>query len=297
MKVNKKLKTGFVSSLLVVIMALGLTGCGLGGEGKDAGFKDTSAITVVSREEGSGTRGAFVELTGVEVKTAAGTKKDMTTEDAIIANKTDVVLTNVAGDPYAIGYISLGSLNDTVKALAVDGVVPGAETVKDGSYPIARPFNIATKGTPSDLAQDFIDFIMSQEGQTIAAESYVSVQDNAAGYQGPKPAGKLVVAGSSSVSPLMEKLIEAYQKVNTAADIELQVSDSTAGMTGVNEGTCDIGMSSRALKDSELAKLTPLTIAIDGICVIVNKANPLTNISGEALKAVYTGTTTTWNSL
>lgn len=297
MIVNKKLKTGFVSLLVVVSMALGLTGCGSAGEGKDAGFKDTSSITVVSREAGSGTRGAFVELTGVEVKTAEGTKKDLTTQEAVIANKTDVVLTNVAGDTYAIGYISLGSLNDTVKALAVDGVVPSAETVKDGSYPIARPFNIATKGTPSNLAKDFLDFIMSKEGQAIVAESYIPVLDNAAGYQGPKPAGKLVIAGSSSVSPLMEKLIEAYQKVNTAADIELQASDSTAGMTGVSEGTCDIGMSSRALKDSELAKLTPLTIAKDGISVIVNKANPLTNISREALKAIYTGTTTTWNSL
>ncbi|HWQ88629.1 MAG TPA: substrate-binding domain-containing protein [Desulfitobacteriaceae bacterium] len=297
MKANKKLKTGLISLLLAVVMVLGLVGCGTTGGGKDTGFKETSSISVVSREAGSGTRGAFIELTGVQVKNADGTKKDMTTANAIIANKTDVVLTNVAGDTYAIGYISLGSLNDTVKALSVDGVVPSTKSVKDKSYPLQRPFNIATKGTPSNLAQDFIDFIMSKEGQAVVAAGYVSVNDGTSSYQGQKPAGKLTVAGSSSVSPLMEKLIEAYQKVNTAADIELQTSDSTAGMTGAIAGTCDIGMASRDLTDSEKAILTPLSIAMDGICIIVNKTNPITNISREALKKIYTGETTTWGSL
>jgi phosphate transport system substrate-binding protein len=184
-----------------------------------------------------------------------------------------------------------------VKAVSINGVVAQAENVKNGTYKVSRPFNIATKGTPSILAQDFIDYIMSAEGQKIVANGYIAVIEKAAPFAGAKPAGKLVIAGSSSVSPVMEKLTEAYRLVNPGANIEIQTSDSTAGMTGANDGTCDIGMASRALKDSELKTLTPLTVAMDGIAIIVNKENPITDLTSEQVKAVYTGKTTTWNSL
>lgn len=252
-------------------------------------------ITVISREEGSGTRGAFIELFGVEEKDANGNKVDHTTEEALIANKTDVVITQVAASKSAIGYISLGSLNDTVKALKVDGVDATAENVSNGTYSIARPFNIATKGTPSEVAQDFIDFILSADGQRIVSDNnYIPVDANAATYAGTKPNGKIVVAGSSSVSPLMEKLQEAYLALNPNATIEIQTSDSTTGMQSTMSGICDIGMASRELKDSELAELTPIVIAKDGIAMIVNKENSLDSISSETVKEIYTGVITDW---
>lgn len=299
----KNKKTLFLTMLLAIVMVFGMVGCG-GAEPVEEGsqepvstFDATTDITVVSREEGSGTRGAFIELMGVEVKDDAGNKKDMTTEEAVIANKTDVVLTSVAGDPYAVGYISLGSLNDTVKALNIEGVEASAENIKNGTYAVARPFNIATKGTPNELTQDFISFIMSAEGQEVVSGSYIAVDEQAAAYAGTMPEGKLVVAGSSSVSPLMEKLIEAYMAVNAGATIELQTSDSTSGMTGAIDGTCDIGMASRGLKEGELAELTPLVIAMDGIAVIVNNENPTADMNKDQVKSIFIGETTTWDSL
>lgn len=291
---RRKTQKLVIGSILGVLLVFGLAGCGSKGAG---GFDSAREITVVSREAGSGTRGAFIELMGVEEKDANGNKTDHTAAGAVIANKTDVVMTNVAGDPYATGYISLGSLNDNVKAVSVDGVAASAENVKNGTYKVSRPFNIATKGQLTPLAQDFINYIMSAEGQKIAASGYIAVNDKAAPFTGAKPAGKLAIAGSSSVSPVMEKLTEAYRRVNPGANIEIQTSDSTAGMTGAIAGTCDIGMASRALKDSELKTLTPLTIAMDGIAVIVNKENPITDLTSEQVKAIYTGKTTTWNSL
>lgn len=264
------------------------------GAPENNGFDKNQAITVITREEGSGTRGAFVELTGVEEKDADGNKVDNTTDEAVVANQTEAVITQVKGDPAAIGYISLGSLNDTVKALQVDGTEATAENVKNGSYKVSRPFNIATKGEASGLAKDFIDFILSKEGQEVVSGGYIPVNDAAAPFAGTKPEGKIVVGGSSSVMPIMEKLQEAYLKVNPNATIELQQSDSTAGMTGAKDGTYDIGMASRELKDSELADLTPTQIALDGIAVIVNQANDLSDISTDAIKAIYTGDTTTW---
>jgi len=291
---RRKMQKAVISCILGVVLMLGLAGCG---SGSPSSFDSTREITVVSREAGSGTRGAFIELMGVEEKDANGNKADHTAAGAVIANKTDVVMTNVAGDPYAIGYISLGSLNDNVKAVSINSVAAKAENVKNGTYKVSRPFNIATKGKPSPLAQDFIDYIMSAEGQKIIAGGYIAVDEKAAAFAGAKPAGKLAIAGSSSVSPIMEKLTEAYRLVNPGANIEIQTSDSTAGMTGANAGTCDIGMASRDLKDSELKSLTPLTIAMDGIAVIVNKENPITDLTSEQVKAIYTGKTTTWNSL
>ena len=266
------------------------------GNGNTA-FNNGKDIVVVSREDGSGTRGAFIELFGIEQKNDDGTKKDLTTKEAIIAKQTDVMMTNIAGNPYAMGYISLGSLNDTVRALQIEGVTPTAENVKNGTYPIARPFNIATKDEVSALAEDFIGFILSAEGQEVVAGSYIAVDENAAAFGGSKPAGKIVVAGSSSVTPIMEKLKEAYLSINPNATIEIQMSDSSAGITGVIDGTCDIGMASRTLKDSELAQLTSTQIALDGIAVIVNHENSTTNLTKEQVKAIFTGETLTWSGI
>lgn len=254
----------------------------------------SGTITVVSREDGSGTRGAFVELMGVEVKAEDGSKTDMTTEEAVIANSTDVVMQNVASDPNAIGYISLGSLNETVKAVSVDGVAPSVETVADGSYKVARPFYIATKGEPGELAADFIAFILSAEGQAVVGESYIKVDDAAPAFEGALPEGKLVIAGSSSVTPVMEKLVEAYLALNDKATIEIQMSDSTAGMTGAIDGTCDIGMASRELKESEAAELNGTVIAMDGIAVVVNNDSDVQNLTSEQVRAIYTGEIEDW---
>ena len=240
---------------------------------------------------------AVINFDNIEEKGADGTKTDKTTNEAVIANKTDVMLTNVAGDEYGIGYVSLGSLSSSVKAVKVDGVEATAENVKNGTYKVARPFNIATKSDISDVAQDFIDYILSSEGQEIVSDGYIKINDDAQPYAGSKPAGKIVVAGSSSVSPVMEKLKEAYLKVNTNAEIELQTSDSTAGMTGAMEGTCDIGMASRELKDSESAALTATPIALDGIAVIVNPQNPTDDMSTEDIKDIFTGTKTMWSEI
>jgi phosphate transport system substrate-binding protein len=262
-------------------------------EGFDAGKE----ISVVSREDGSGTRGAFIELFKIENRTPDGGKKDLTTKDAIIANKTDVMMMNIANDPYAIGYISLGSLNASVKGLDIDGVKPTAANIKNGSYKISRPFNIATKGEPSGLTRDFITFILSRDGQAVVAKNYIPVKENASPYSGGRLSGKITVAGSSSVTPIMEKLKEAYVARNPDAVIEIQMSDSTAGMTGAINGACDIGMSSRELKDSEKAKLTDTAIAYDGIVVIVNNRNPLAGLGGEQVKAIFTGAETVWKRM
>lgn len=253
---------------------------------------NNQTISVVSREDGSGTRGAFIELFGIEVKGDDGTKKDTTTKDAVIANKTDVMLTNVANDPNAIGYISLGSLNDSVKALQIDGVIASAENVKNGTYPVARPFNIATKGDVDELTADFINFIMSKEGQDVVATSYIAIDENAPAFTSTNPAGNITVAGSSSVTPIMEKLKEAYLVINPDAEIEIQMTDSTAGLTSTMEGIAQIGMASRELKDNELAELNATAIAMDGIAVIVNNGNTLTGATSEQIKAIFTGETT-----
>ncbi|MFA9376470.1 MAG: substrate-binding domain-containing protein [Lachnotalea sp.] len=259
-------------------------------------FDMSNDITVVSREDGSGTRGAFIELLGVEEKDANGEKVDNTTEEASISNSTSVVMTTVAGDDYAIGYISLGSLNDTVKALKIDGSEPTVENIKDNSYKIARPFNIATNGEISVVAQDFIDYIMSADGQAVIEDNgYISVSD-AAAYAGSKPEGTIVVAGSSSVSPVMEKLKEAYLAINTNATIEIQTSDSTTGMTSAIDKICDIGMASRELKDSELeAGLTNTVIAMDGIAIVVNNNNSVDELSSYQVKSIYVGDALTWD--
>ena len=290
------------AALAVLFAACLLAGCegattpATDGTGAPA-FDTSQGITVVSREDGSGTRGAFVELFGILETGADGSKTDRTTEEAVIANKTDVMMTNVAGNPYAIGYISMGSLNDTVKALQIDGVDATTENVKNGSYTVARPFNLATNGEATGLAKDFIDFILSADGQAVIGHSYIAIDDSAPAYAGSKPEGRIVVAGSSSVTPVMELLKEAYIAVNPNATIEIQMSDSSAGMNGAIDGTCDIGMASRELKDSELETLTCIPIAIDGIAVIVNNENPLPGLTKEQVKAIFTGEVTEWSGV
>ena len=255
-------------------------------------------ITVVSREDGSGTRGAFIELMGVEEKDADGNKVDNTTESAKITNSTAVMLSTVAEDVNAIGYISLGSLNDTVTAVKIDGAEASAEAIEDGSYKVVRPFNIATTAEVSDAAADFISYIMSTEGQAVVADNgYIPVKDTEA-YAATDAEGKVVVAGSSSVTPVMEKLAESYQAVNDKVTIEVQQSDSTTGIQSAIDGLCDIGMASRELKDSELeAGLTPTVIAQDGIAIIVNNDSGITELTSEQVKDIYTGNITTWEEL
>ena len=263
-----------------------------------ADFDTEEDISVYSREDGSGTRGAFIELFGVEEKDANGEKIDNTTEDATITNNTSVMMTGVAGDDYAIGYVSVGSLNDTVKALKIDGVEPTVENIKSDSYKVYRPFNIATKGEVSEAAQDFIDYILSAEGQQIVSdEGYITVDDAAPAFAGGQASGSVTVAGSSSVSPVMEKLAEAYMKLNGNVKIEIQTSDSTTGMTSAMDGVCDIGMASRELKDTETAELTATVIAQDGIAVVVNNNNPIDNLTKDQVKSIYVGETTSWSEV
>jgi len=281
-----KKKIRFV--LTATMLALFITGCAT---------ENNNEIVVVSREEGSGTRGAFIELFGIEEKDANGNKVDNTTDEAIVVNSTSVVMTTVAGNKNSIGYISLGSLNDTVKAVKVDGVEPTVENIKNNTYKVFRPFNIATRDDISELAQDFISFILSSDGQKVVEEnSYIAASEKGP-YSSTKPSGKIVIAGSSSVTPLMEKLKEAYLKVNTNAEIEIQESDSTTGMKLAMEGTCDIGMASRELKESELKSLKPTVIAMDGLAVIVNKENPVSNLTSDQIKGIFKGEITSWNEV
>ncbi len=254
----------------------------------------TGPVIVVSREEGSGTRGAFVEIVGV----LDDNKNDMTTQTAIIQNGTDAVMTTVANTKEAVGYISLGSLNDTVKALKVDGAEATPENIKGGSYPIARPFNIATKGQPDALTQDFINYILSAEGQKIVAEDYITVDDAAPAYApGENLSGKIQVGGSTSVAPLVEKLAEAYSELNNGVTIDIQATGSSAGMTAAIDGVVQIGMASRELSDEEKGQLTPIVIANDGIAVIVNAENPTEDISLENVKKIFLGETLMWEDV
>lgn len=296
----------FIAMMATVAMVAGLAvGCGggsdaEGGEGGASGEFDPSMdITIVSREDGSGTRGAFIELFGIEEEQEDGEKVDMTTEAAQITNSTSVMLTTVAGDEYAIGYVSLGSLDDSVKAVKIDGAEATADNVKSGDYKVSRPFNIATKADLNNpTATDFIAFIMSEEGQAVVAEEGYIPLDGAEAYAGEAPAGKVVVGGSSSVSPVMEKLIEAYAKVNPEAEIELQTTDSTTGMENAIAGSYDIGMASREVKDEELAEgLEAQVIATDGIAVVVNNANPAEDLTSDQVKAIYTGEALTWDEV
>ena len=313
------MKKKVLAAVLMGAMVFSMAACGSGDSGSssdstttedsassdsssDSSSSDASApsgtISVLSREEGSGTRVAFVELFGVEEENADGEKVDNTTVDAQVTNSTAVMMTGVAQDPQAIGYISLGSLDDSVKALKVDGAEASAENVKNGTYKVSRPFNIVTGDSLSDVAQDFVDYILSSDGQAIVGEDYIPVDDAAEAYAGTSPEGSVVVAGSSSVSPVMEKLKEGYEAVNPNASIEIQASDSTTGVESTISGICDIGMASRELKDTETSEgVTGTQIAIDGIAIIVNNENSMTDITSDQVKQIYTGEVTNWEDL
>lgn len=292
------MKTRKIIGLMLagVLVMTSFAACG-GGNDADGGSANKS-VSVVSREDGSGTRGAFIELFGVEEKMADGTKVDNTSIDAEIANSTSIVLSTVAGNPNAIGYISLGSLNDSVKALKIDGTAPSVENIKNGTYKISRPFNIATKAEISPVAQDFINFILSADGQAVVEnKGYISAVEGQP-YVSSNLSGKVTVAGSSSVTPVMESLKEAYISLNPNVTIEVQQSDSTTGMTSTIEGICDIGMASRELKDSELDKgITPTVIALDGIAVIVNNENTINELPSDTVKKIFTGEITDWSQI
>ena len=285
----RKLKKAIIGVLASAMLMGAMTGCG------KAVCDD---ITVISREDGSGTRGAFIELFGIEEKDADGNKIDNTISTADITNSTSVMMTSVADDEAAIGYISLGSLDDSVKALEIDGAEATADNISNGSYKVSRPFNIATKGTPNEVTQDFINFILSEDGQKVVEDAGYISQGNAGAFKAAGVKGKINIAGSSSVTPVMEKLKEAYVAVNPDVQIEVQQSDSTTGMTSAAEGVCDIGMASRELKDSELsAGLTPTVIAIDGIAVVVNKNNDVDGLTNDQVKSIYTGSITKWSEV
>lgn len=301
-----KMKKFLAVAAAVSMVASLAVGCGSKADtttGSTASTDSASAwdssmdITVVSREDGSGTRGAFIELFGVEEKDASGEKVDNTTTDAQITNSTSVMMTTVAGDEYAIGYVSLGSLDDSVKALKIDGAEATAENVKSGDYKVSRPFNVLTKdGASNEVATDFLAFIMSTEGQAVVEDNgYIAVDDVTA-YAGTKPSGKCVVGGSSSVSPVMEKLVEAYKAVNTNAEIELQTTDSTTGVTSTQDGSYDIGMASRELKDDETG-VTATVIATDGIAVVVNNDSDVEELTSDQVKSIYTGEALTWDEV
>ncbi len=256
---------------------------------------DSTSIYVISREDGSGTRSAFTELLGIVDEN----ENDATIGSAEKVTSTSTVISTVAGNKLAIGYISLGSLGDSVKAVSVDGVAPSVENVKNGTYKIARPFNICYKeDTLSELASDFVKFILSKEGQNVINENgYIMVSENAESYTASGLTGKITLAGSTSVSPVMDKLADAYKTLNANVEIEIQQSGSGAGIESATEGACDIGMSSRELKDTELATLKSVKIADDGIAVIVNKENTVSNLTSEQIKNIYLGNLTDWSEI
>lgn len=289
MKLKKVVTLGLVAAVMM--------GLGFAAEKADAAPAG-GKIVVISREDGSGTRGAFIELVGVEQKNKEGKKIDMTTEDASITNSTAVMMTTVAGNKDAIGYISLGSLSDKVKAVRVDGAEATAANIKAGVYKVARPFNIVTKGEVSEIAKDFIAFILSKQGQAVISKAGYIGDDNAASYNANLKSGKIVVAGSSSVTPVMEKLKEAYKAVNAGANIEVQQSDSTTGVKSTLSGICDIGMASRELKQSEIdAGAKGTVIATDGIAVIVNNANPVSELTKAQIAGIFMGEITEWSAV
>lgn len=292
----KKLKKILAVCLVMVLMGSLLTACGSDdGEGTDASDKD---IHVTSREEGSGTRGAFIELFGIEQKDENGEKMDHTIDSAEVTNSTSVMMQTIAGDDDAIGYISLGSLNDTVKALKVDGVEATLDNVKSGDYKVSRPFNIVTKKDASEATKDFINYIMSEEGQAIVEEQGYVSQENTGAFKGKSVKGEVKISGSSSVTPLMQKLAEEYQKINKDVKVSVQQSDSTTGVTDATKGVSDIGMASRALTDDETAAgIESKAIALDGIAVIVNLNNTLDEITSDSVLKIYTGEITKWSEV
>lgn len=293
MKKSIRLKRMLSVAFATTMLLSSLTACSQDSTSSAEGSQTTGKISVVSREDGSGTRGAFVELLGIEDENG-----DAITPNAEISNSTSVVMSSVIGNPTAIGYISLGSLASSVKAIEIDGVEPSAETIADGTYKVARPFNLAVSGELSEVAQNFVDFVMSNEGQAIVQnEGYIKIE-GLSDFAGVAGSGKIVLAGSTSVSPVIEVIREAYLALNQEASIEIQQSGSSSGMTSAIEGVCDIGMASRELKDSEIAAgLTPIVMALDGIAVIVNTGNSNDGLTSEQVSGIYMGDITDWSEI
>ncbi|WP_251178044.1 substrate-binding domain-containing protein [Adlercreutzia agrestimuris] len=310
---NYQLLCSFARKALTLLFALCATGAALVSLGCAQTNLDTEPISVYSREDGSGTRSAFASLFGLET-TINDKTVDTITPTAVVTNSTAVMMTSVASDPAAIGYISYGSLNDSVKALAIDGVVPSIETIKDRSYKVYRTFALVTDAPfeetssthnqeTSILKNDFLRFVSSEQGQAIIeSEGFVSALSDPALYEraaaSQRPHGKLVIAGSSSVTGIMEKLSEAYEELNPDASIEVQQSDSTTGISMVQSGTCDIGMTSRDLTSSEEASgMVATPLAYDGIAVIVNPDFPLDDLSSTEVARIFSGEIKTFGEL
>ncbi len=293
------MKKGLSIFLSSILLATTFIGCNDNStKSNDEAFDVSKEISVISREDGSGTRGAFTELFSIIEKNDAGEKIDKTIETADITQSTGVMLTSIESNKYAIGYVSLGSINDNIKVLDIDNAKASTENIKNGNYKISRPFNIATMGQPNEQATDFINFIMSQEGQKVVEDAGYISKENTGAFKSSMPTGKISIAGSSSVAPVMEKLKEAYEKINGNLSIEISQSDSTNGLNSVADGICDIGMASRELKESELEKgISATAIALDGIAVIVNKSNTISTLSAEDVKQIYTGKITKWNEI
>lgn len=277
-------------SIAIALSAVSLTSCAKGA---------ADEICVISREAGSGTRGAFIELFGIEKKDETGKKIDMTVDTADVTNSTAVVLQSVAGNTGAIGYVSLGSLSNTVKALNIDGAEPTAKAVKEGKYKATRPFLVVTKPQIEDTnaaASEFLRFIISSDGQAVVEKAGCVAAANNPSYMQNVKQGSVTVAGSSSVTPVMEKLIEAFKKVNSGIDVTVQQSDSTTGITSAMQGVCDIGMSSRELKSGEDG-LVATKIATDGIAIVVNKACTIDLLTAEQVRRIFTGEVTKWSEV
>lgn len=293
------MKRKFLALLAVAVLGVtAFTGCGNSeAQAAEGGFNTSRGITVVSREDGSGTRTAFIEITGVQARDADGNNRDFTTLDAEIANGTSLVIGSVAGNEYAMGYISLGSLNDNVRAINVNGAAPTSANVQSGAYPLFRTFYVSVQNDLDSATQSFIDFMLSQEGQAVVSGNYIPVSANAPAFAGENPGGTIVVAGSTSVAPLMERLREAYIAINPNVNIEINVQGTSAGIQASINGTAQIGMSSRALNATELESVNAIAIAYDGLAVIVNNANPLADITTEEIRQIFVGELTRWNEI
>lgn len=298
MTITKLSKLTLTLGAGLALAACGADSSSSGSSENAEGFDTSQTINVISREDGSGTRGAFTEITGVLVS-EGDTETDNTYSGATIQNSTSGVMTTVAGDPASIGYISLGSLDDSIKAVTIEGVEATAETVQDSSYAIARPFNIAHNGELSEVAEDFWSYIMSAEGQEIVVgEGYVESVTDAPAYEATEGmSGNISVVGSTSVTPVMEVLVEEYTALNPEVTIDITSNGSSAGMTAAMDGSADIGMASRELKDEELDVLTAEPLAIDGIAVVVNPENTIEDLTMEQVKQIFTGEVTTWDEV
>lgn len=296
--VRNKVLIGALALCFAALCGL-LVGCS-GNSNDSKSASNDASINVTSREDGSGTRGAFIELFNIEEKDDSGKKVDKTTSSAAITNSTAVMKTTVANDADAIGYISLGSLGDTVKAVKIDGAEATAENVKNGSYKVSRPFNVVTNNGKklSDVAQDFMKYVLSTDGQKVVEQEGYIPMDASTSYTASGLSGKVTIAGSSSVTPVMEKLAEAYKGLNPNVTVEVNQSDSTTGVTSAIEGACDLGMASRDLKDSEKQQGAESTvIATDGIAVIVNNDNKLDSLTSDQVKQIFTGEVSKWSEI